>query len=169
MSGSIHVKEIYTIGHGILDENTFFILLKSHDIKYLIDCRSAPYSKKAPQYNYTRMHNSCRQHGIEYRYLGDLLGGRPTNAELLDSRGEPDELKMRRSPAFVKGITLVKQFAENNNVCILCGEPDPVYCHRYSLIGAELANEDISLQHIYHDGQVIPQEEIGPGQQMDLF
>jgi len=41
----------YTIGHSVHNTNEFIELLKKHNIKYIVDVRSTPYSQYTPQFN----------------------------------------------------------------------------------------------------------------------
>ncbi|WP_373027523.1 DUF488 family protein, partial [Sulfurimonas sp.] len=45
------MKTIYTIGHSIYEIEDFVELLKQNQINTIVDVRSTPYSKFAPQYN----------------------------------------------------------------------------------------------------------------------
>jgi hypothetical protein len=50
--------KIFTIGHSTYSYEHFLILLQQHQIEYLIDVRSAPYSRIAPQFNKNTRHKN---------------------------------------------------------------------------------------------------------------
>ena len=43
--------DIYTIGHSNVEPGDVVELLRSHGIEAVLDVRSSPYSKHAPQFN----------------------------------------------------------------------------------------------------------------------
>ena len=87
-------SSIYSIGHGQKSTDEFISELRSFDIQYLIDVRSSPFSKWAPQYNRGTIEDFLKQNGIIYLYMGDVIGGRPQNDSCFDSDGYFDYKKM---------------------------------------------------------------------------
>lgn len=45
------IGKLYTIGHSQHDVEYFIEMLMKHNINYVLDVRSTPYSKYAEQYN----------------------------------------------------------------------------------------------------------------------
>lgn len=143
-------SSIYSIGHGQKSTDEFISELRSFDIQYLIDVRTSPFSKWAPQYNRGTIEDFLKQNGIIYLYMGDVIGGRPLNDNCIDSDGYFDYKKMAEKPQFQTGLKrLVKANEKGCRVAVMCSETDPTQCHRSKLIGRELYfQDDISMEHI---------------------
>ena len=133
---------LYSIGHGQKPLEEFYEELTSFGIQYVIDVRSSPFSKWAPQYN---------------AYMGNTIGGRPINDFCYDTEGHFDYEKMSQEPSFKEGLVrLVKANEQQLNVAVMCSESDPLQCHRSKLIGRELyENYHINMKHIISPGEVI--------------
>jgi uncharacterized protein (DUF488 family) len=72
----------YTIGHSKHAVEKFAALLKPYSINLVTDVRSTPYSRYAPQFNRDAAQRNLSPFGIEYKYMGDLLGGKNFDASL---------------------------------------------------------------------------------------
>ena len=126
-------------------------------------CReTSPYSKWVPQFNHGIIDGWLQQEGIRYIYMGDYIGGRPSNDICYDEEGYFDYHKMAEEPSFKTGLhRLVDANSKNCRVAIMCSESDPSECHRSKLIGRELYfGYHISMNHIVAVNKVISQEEI---------
>lgn len=148
-------RPIYTIGHGNRKQEEFLDLLKQYDIQYLIDVRSQPYSKFNPQFNQRDIMFVLESSGIKYVFMGDTLGGRPTDKSCYDHEGKVDYESVKTKIFFKQGIDRLKTaYGKNVNVAIMCSESKPTECHRTKLIGRFLATDNIFLQHIDEKGIV---------------
>ena len=165
-------EAIYTIGYGKRQFDEFAALLKEHSIDFLVDVRSAPYSKYRREFSKDILMAALRRHGIHYVFMGDLLGGRPDNSECYVN-GKVDYERLRRTVPFRRGIDrLCTAWNKGLRVCIMCSEGRPEECHRSKLIGEALASLDIPVQHIDAYGKVLSHEkviEILTGGQKSLF
>jgi uncharacterized protein (DUF488 family) len=176
---------IYTIGHSNVPAGDILALLITHSIAVLVDVRSSPYSQYCPQYNRETLIQTLRQAGIEYRYLGDTLGGRPQDPTCyklgqLPDKGD-DYMHLVDYPAvmtknfFQTGIQQLIVFAKQARTVVMCSEEDPARCHRHHLIGKYLVSKDVIVLHIRGDGNVAPDQQskdlaIEPkAQQLSLF
>ncbi|MCO5183563.1 MAG: DUF488 domain-containing protein [Anaerolineae bacterium] len=72
---------IYTIGYGSRAIDDLIAVLHQHDIAYLIDVRSAPYSRYKPEFSKNELDTTLRAVGIRYLFLGRSLGGRPDDPD----------------------------------------------------------------------------------------
>jgi uncharacterized protein (DUF488 family) len=152
---------IFTIGHGTRPINELLDLLKEHDIGYLADVRTQPYSKFNPQYNRESLHRSLNQQNIKYIYLGDALGGRPQDPCCHDSTGRVDYNLVRQQDFFKKGIERLRSAHQKElKVALLCSERKPELCHRSKLIGRTLQEENIPVRHIDEQGGLKTQDEL---------
>ena len=141
---------LYSIGHGQKPLDEFCEELISFGIQYVIDVRSSPFSKWAPQYNQKEINLYLRSNGIVYAYMGNTIGGRPINEFCYDEEGHFDYQKMAQEPSFKEGLLrLVNANERQFNVAVMCSESDPSQCHRSKLIGRELyENYHINMKHI---------------------
>ena len=132
--GHVSLNTIYTIGHSTHDWETFLGLLTLHGVEVVVDTRSAPVSRRAAFANKRTMPAHLEQAGMSYVYLGDALGGKPSDDDLYGENGKPDYRKMRSQQSFQQGIDDVLELAERQTVVLMCSEEDPSKCHRHMLI-----------------------------------
>ena len=136
---------IYTIGHSNVAIARFLDLLRSYSIEVLVDTRSQPYSRYAPQFNRDSLKTSMEQTGIAYLQLGDQLGGRPRGAHYYLPEGTIDYDHLAEAPFYREGIERLKREARGRCLVIMCSEADYKNCHRYNLITRSLVKEGIGV------------------------
>jgi uncharacterized protein (DUF488 family) len=163
---------LYSIGYGSRTLAEFVGLLQTHQIEYLFDVRTAPYSKFKPDFSKEPLERALTDHGLHYVYLGDLLGGQPTDPDCyLD--GKVDYSKVAARPGFQTGIERLKAaHAQQLRAALMCSEGRPEECHRSKLIGEALTAQGIPIAHIDEDGRLRSQFEVIrrlTGGQLDLF
>ncbi len=145
---------VYTIGHSNLTIEAFIELLKKNHIQALVDVRSYPYSKYASQFNKENFQRSIENDGIEYFYLGNLLGGKPDDLTLYNKLKSVDYDKLEKSQRYIEGIKKLKELASQRTVAITCSEGNYKECHRYKLITKTLEKNNIEVLHILTNGKV---------------
>lgn len=151
---------IYTIGYGKREIDEFLAVLKTNEIAFLIDVRSQPYSRYNPDYSRQALAQHVQNAGIRYVYMGQQLGGRPTDSES-QSNGTVDYDKMRQTDNYQAGIgRLQDAHAQRFRVAIMCSEGKPENCHRSRLIGETLTERDILVTHIDENDVLITQEAV---------
>ena len=148
------LNTIYTIGHSIHDWETFLGLLRLHGVDVVVDTRSAPVSRRAAFANKRTMPSLLEQEDMAYVYLGDALGGKPSDEDLYRQDGKPDYRKMRSLESFQTGIDAVLELAAEHTIALMCSEEDPSKCHRHLLIEPAMIQRGIGLMHIRGDGSV---------------
>jgi uncharacterized protein (DUF488 family) len=154
-------KPIYTIGHGSRSIADFLKTLKDFEIKYLIDVRSQPFSKYHPQFNQNDLKHYLNKNDITYVFMGDSIGGRPSDSSCYDEDGKVDYEKVKAKDFFKNGIERLKiAYAKNISIIIMCSESKPCECHRSKLIGRFLAIENIFLKHIDEKNRVKSQADV---------
>ncbi len=155
--------EIYTIGHSNHELEAFLALLRQHAIALVVDVRSQPYSRWAPQFNQKMLAHALQEAGIAYEFMGDSLGGRPADRSFYDHGSEhPNYTRLAASPRFQSGIDRLLTLAEEQRVTIMCSEGDPEKCHRSLLITPVLLQRGARVLHVLPDGTVVearPKEE----------
>jgi uncharacterized protein (DUF488 family) len=163
---------IFTVGHSHIPLARFIELVRLHDVDTLIDARSQPHSRFAPQFNRRALQMSLEQAGLAYRYLGDKLGGRPKDSQYHLPGGKTDYLRLAQAPLYREGLRELRQEAEQSHVAVMCAEADFRKCHRYWLITRSLLNEGVEVHHILHSGELVgtsPDEFISIPDQLPLF
>ncbi|HNQ24769.1 MAG TPA: DUF488 domain-containing protein [Phycisphaerae bacterium] len=154
------LSTIWTVGHSSVELDDLFRLLRRHDIEMLVDVRSTPYSRYAPQANREVLERACADQGLAYRYRGEHLGGRPADPACRDAKGNPDYEAVRQTPAFSAALAALVADAYSNRLCLLCAEEDPARCHRTLLVGKALTRTGHEVLHLRHDGSVETQAEV---------
>ncbi|HEV2483743.1 MAG TPA: DUF488 domain-containing protein [Puia sp.] len=154
-------QPLYTIGHGSRRIEDFLQTLKNFSIKYLIDVRSQPFSKFNPQFNQNDLRFFLERNGIMYVFMGDSIGGRPSDVSCYDGEGKVDYEKVKTKDFFIKGIDRLKTaYAKHIPIVIMCSEGKPSECHRSKLIGRVLYSEKIFLKHIDERDRIKTQAEV---------
>lgn len=135
------MKNAYLIGHGNMEIEKFINLLKEKRIETLVDVRSVPYSKFASQFNRENLKKILTEKGINYVYMGEILGGR-----------QPDGFdKYMKSNQFSKGIAILEEGISSSTSAIMCSEIDYTKCHR-RFIGSRLIEEGFNVEDISKKG-----------------
>jgi ATP-dependent DNA helicase RecQ len=151
---------IFTIGYGKREIDDFLAVLKAHNIAYLIDVRSQPYSRYKPDYSKQFLAQHVQNAGMRYVFMGQQLGGRPTDPACLHN-GHVDYDKMRQMDFYQAGIgRLQDAHSQQLNVAIMCSEGKPENCHRSRLIGETLTEMGIPVSHIDENDSPITQEDV---------
>jgi len=154
-------KAIYTIGHGNRKIEDFLKILQEYSIQYLIDVRSQPYSKFNPQFNQNDLQRFLEKNRITYVFMGESIGGRPSDPTCYDNEGKVDYEKVKTKDFFRKGVERLKMaYLKDIPIVIMCSESKPTECHRSKLIGRVLSSEQISLKHIDERNKVKTQAEV---------
>lgn len=160
------MNEIFTIGYGGRETEDFIALLNEYDIDTLVDVRSQPYSRHAPDFCKERLSTILTRSGIEYQFMGASLGGRPRDSQcytyspqrkkkLLDAR------KCETRDFYQRGISQLKQalFA-GRRIVIMCSALEPHECHRGYVLGKTLDGDEIAVTHIGRYGELLSQSQI---------
>ena len=151
---------LFSIGHSNHSAEGFVDLLKKHDIDVLVDVRSHPYSRYAPQFDTSGLKALLAKAGVKYLYLGRELGGRPEGNDYYDAEGHVLYALLATSPLFLEGIDRLQKGTQTYRVALMCAEEDPLNCHRRLLIGRVLRECGLALDHIRGDGRLQTEEEL---------
>lgn len=146
-------KVIYTIGHSNHTLEEFLKLLETHAIDCVVDVRSKPYSRFRPHFNKKSLLLSLEQQKIEYIFLGDKLGGRPTNPVFYENNSIKYD-RLAKNDDFLKGLKIVLDRTKQCKVVLLCAEKEPLNCHRAILISRQLTIRGVEVEHILADSTV---------------
>lgn len=172
---------LYSIGHSNQTIDQFLGVLQRNTIETVVDVRSIPYSKYNPHFSKDPLDTELTSLGINYRFRGEVLGGRPKNENFYDHDGHARYDLMAADREFLRGLQELLEMTVGQNVAILCSEDDPGVCHRFLLITRvlemELRIKGVTIQHIRKDGTVQQSNQIRSywnlkptsGQQESLF
>lgn len=153
-------KLIFTIGHSNQGSQTFLKLLTDNFIQILVDVRSSPHSRFAGQFNAITLKKALADRGIKYLYMGNELGGRPSEPSMYDEEGHALYHLMARSPLFLKAVRRLLKGSENRRIALMCSEEDPSECHRYLLVGRVVGQNGVKVLHIRADGRLQTDEQL---------
>lgn len=143
---------IYTVGHSNLAKEAFLDLLQPRRIERLVDVRARPASRFAPWSNKKALPGFLAAHGIEYFYLGHVLGGLP-RGQWPDRPLTRDDFKEKsESVEFREGLRELLLLAREKRTAIMCAEEDPAHCHRRLLITPALLEQGLRVFHIRKGG-----------------
>ena len=153
--------ECKTVGHSTYQINEFINIIKKHSVSAIIDVRSTPYSRYCPQFNREPLQCELAKFQVAYHFLGDSLGARYTDPNVLYADGKVDFKKVRLMPRFKEGISKVIEIInEGFIVALMCTEKDPFDCHRFVLISPALVNTGVIVEHILDASNIISQKEL---------
>jgi uncharacterized protein (DUF488 family) len=167
-SGKFLMGVVYTVGHSAHSFDEFTRLLTTHQIQVVVDTRSAPYSRFAPQFDREIIQKALAKSRIKYLFLGEELGGRPKNSQYYDASGHVLYCHITKDPAFVSGVDRLNRGIREFRVALMCGEEDPAHCHRRLLVGRVLAEQGHQLRHIRGDGRLESDAEVAAASRKPL-
>ena len=124
----------YTIGHSNYRSETFVAMLVLQGVDVIIDVRSIPYCGYATWFNRERLQHCLEVNDISYIWMGDCLGGKAG------------------SDGFDEALERVVSACRVSRVALMCGEKDPLECHRFSLLTYALADKGVEANHLLEGG-----------------
>lgn len=152
---------IYTIGLGNKSIEELIGEIRKHNIEYVIDIRSKPYSKYNPHHNKETLSNDLEKAGMKYLYLGNLLGGLPDDQSCYTADRKIDYEKVKEKEFFKTGLSrIVNADKKGIKIVMMCSEKEPAKCHRSKMIGVELQKLGIEVCHIVDIDTILSQNEV---------
>jgi uncharacterized protein (DUF488 family) len=144
MPGTTAEKDtIHTIGTGARSPEEFTALLEAYAITLLVDVRRVPKSQ-FPHFSREHLAALCRSRGIDYRWMGESLGG----------RREGGYEAWMETAGFLQGIERLEELARTRRCTLCCAERLPWRCHRW-LIAGFLERRGWRVLHIIDKGSVV--------------
>jgi len=154
-------RTIYTVGHSTSPNPVFLKILNKFKITCIVDVRSVPFSRHAPQFNKDELMRFLKKHGIQYVYMGEEFGARREDKSLYTPQGYLDFELTRRSALFLKGIDRINKGLENGfTIALMCTEKQAMDCHRGILVGKGLADVGFEVVHIGYNDKTMTQEQL---------
>lgn len=144
---------LFTIGFTKKSAKDFFELIKLYEIDLLIDIRLNNKSQLAGftkgndlEYFLKEICNCKYKHCLEYAPTKEILDNYKKSKITWETYENEYYLLMNERNNFKD---FYKNYISYKNICLLCSEPTPEYCHRR--LAAEMIlkyNENIVLKHI---------------------
>ena len=140
-----------TIGHSTRTLEVFVLLLKTYDVRQVIDVRTVPRSRHNPQFNHDSLPINLKAADIGYLHMPGLGGLRRAHRDSINLgwrnasfRGFADYM---RTPEFENHLNELVKLAQDKRIALMCAEALPWRCHR-SLISDALEVREIKVAHI---------------------
>jgi uncharacterized protein (DUF488 family) len=150
---------LLTVGHSSLELDGFLKLLLTHDVKIVGDVRSRPGSFRFPQFNRESLEACLASSEIKYQFLGETLGGRPSDPRAYHADGIVNYEERRKTADFCASIDRVLELSRSSNIVLMCAEEDPLQCHRFLMICPALLDRGVTPAHIRRGGELELQRE----------
>jgi hypothetical protein len=143
---------LFTIGHSNLDLTDFLKILVQHEVKVLCDVRSRPGSFRHPQFNREPLEACLSSAQIHYEFLGEALGGRPSDPGAYHADGLVNYEARRKARDFCGGLDSALEMSRTAKIALTCAEEDPLHCHRFLMICPALVERGAVPLHIRRGG-----------------
>jgi uncharacterized protein (DUF488 family) len=154
---------LLTYGHGTDSAGRTAAILAGAGVTALVDVRTAPGSKRNPQFARDAMTQWLPAAGIGYRWDKRLGGFRKPSAGNPDVAWREDMFRgyaeHMRTPDFLEAIgTVLDEAARADEasgvVTVMCSESLWWRCHRRLLADFVAAARGTEVRHLMHDGRV---------------
>jgi uncharacterized protein (DUF488 family) len=153
------MPSIYSVGHGTRPIEEFLEVLRAAKVTTLADIRSAPGSRRHPQFGQAALAASLESAGIEYVHLRGLGGRRdaapdsPNVALKVDAfRGYADHMA---TDEFAAEYGRLVAIARERTTAFMCAETLSWRCHR-RLLSDRLTVDGWDVVHLLTPGKSEP-------------
>lgn len=144
-------RRVLTVGHSTRSLDELLALLSANGVEILVDVRTAPRSRRHPQFDREALPPPLRAAGIAYehvRALGGLRRSRPDSVNTAwqnaGFRGYADHMQ---TDEFEAGFARLLEIAHHAGTAVMCAEAVPWRCHR-SLLADALVARGVMVEHI---------------------
>ena len=151
---------LLTYGHGTEPAERTADILRAAGVSSLVDIRTAPGSRRNPQFARAALEDWLPAAGIAYRWEKRLGGFRrpgPDNPDVVWRedmfRGYAEHM---RSPGFLAAIDEMLAEAQTPQVTVMCSESLWWRCHRRLVADFAAVARGIEVSHLMHDGRLEP-------------
>jgi len=136
---------VYTVGHSNRTSKEFIDILKAYNIGLLVDVRRFPKSRVVEWSESSKLRKILEDEGIEYIWLGDLLGG----------FREGGYKAYMETENYKKGLEKLIEAIKRSEkpVAIMCREKLWFKCHR-RFISDSLVRMGYKVIHVIEKGRV---------------
>jgi uncharacterized protein (DUF488 family) len=151
---------LLTIGHSTHSAQRFGELLGDAGVRWLVDVRIGPGSRRNPQFQRTALEQWARVQGIGYRWERRLGGFRPLPPDAPDTALRNPSFRAyaahMRTPDFHDAIAGLLELAGQVRTAIMCSESLWWRCHRRLVADAVVLLESWQVLHVMPDGRLSP-------------
>jgi uncharacterized protein (DUF488 family) len=151
---------LLTYGHGTEAADRTAAILCGAGISSLVDIRTAPGSRRNPQFARAAMEGWLPEAGIAYRWEKRLGGFRRPGLDNPDVAWREDMFRgyaeYMRSESFLEAVDGVLAEADAQQVAVMCSESLWWRCHRRLLADFVSVARGTEVRHLMHDGRVEP-------------
>jgi uncharacterized protein (DUF488 family) len=153
---------LLTYGHGVDSAERTAAILADADVTSLVDIRTAPGSRRNPQFARAAMEQWLPEADIAYRWEKRLGGFRKPSADNPDVAWREDMFRgyaeYMRSADFGAAINAVLAETEaetkSRQVTVMCSESLWSRCHRRLLADFVSVARGVEVRHLIHDGRI---------------
>jgi uncharacterized protein (DUF488 family) len=153
-------ERLITVGHGTAEASELVALLEGAGVRCLVDVRTAPGSRRNPQFRREEMAGWLPEAGIAYRWERDLGGWRKPDPGSVNLalrhpafRGYADYM---RTPPFWAALDRLLAGAARVPTAVMCSETLWWRCHRRLLADAAVLVRGVAVEHLDHRGRLEP-------------
>lgn len=151
---------LLTYGHGTDSSERTAATLQSAGVRLVVDIRTAPGSRRNPQFARAALEEWLPAAGIDYRWEKRLGGFRRPSAGNPDVAWREDMFRgyaeYMRSAEFAVAIDTVLAEAAQRQVAVMCSESVWWRCHRRLVTDFVSAARGTEVRHLMHDGRLDP-------------
>ncbi len=151
---------LLTYGHGTEAADRTAAILRGAGTLSLVDIRTAPGSRRNPQFASAAMEQWLPAAGIAYRWEKRLGGFRRPGPDNPDVAWREDMFRgyaeHMRSAGFLEAVDGVLAEADSRQLVVMCSESLWWRCHRRLLADFVSAARGIEVRHLMHDGRAEP-------------
>jgi uncharacterized protein (DUF488 family) len=157
---------LLTYGHGTESSQRTAATLAGAAVASLVDIRTAPGSRRDPQFARAAMEQWLPAAGIAYRWEKRLGGFRRPGPDSPDAAWREDMFRgyagHMRSADFPDAIDGVLTEAARRQVAVMCSESVWWRCHRRLVADFVSLARGVEVRHLMHDGRV-EEHRLSPG------
>jgi uncharacterized protein (DUF488 family) len=154
------MTRLLTVGHGTATASELLALLGGAGVARLVDVRTAPGSRRHPQFHRQAMEGWLGGAGVAYRWEPELGGFRRPDPGSVNHalrhpafRGYADHM---RTPAFWEALDRLLAEAAEAPAAAMCSETLWWRCHRRLLADAAVLVRGAEVLHLDHRGRLEP-------------
>ena len=157
------IRPVYSIGHSTRSLEELVALLEENGVDVLADVRTAPGSRRLPQFGRASLASELPGRGLAYFHLPELGGFRKPRPDSRNTawrnssfRGYADYMETAEFEAGLEHLlSLQRTEGTDAAVAMMCAEAVPWRCHR-SLVSDALLARGVVVQHILGPGDLRP-------------
>ena len=151
---------LLTYGHGTEAADRTAAILRGAGTSSLVDIRTAPGSRRNPQFARAAMEEWLPEAGIAYRWEKRLGGFRRPSPDNPDVAWREEMFRgyaeYMRSPDFLEAVDGVLAEADCQRVAVMCSESLWWRCHRRLVADFTAVARGVDVRHLMHDGRLEP-------------